>query len=51
MRTMAIQAFGDGNGVVLGSDSYSLVYDPATKLAKIILEELVCQNANHAIKN
>ena len=40
IRAMAIHAFNDGNGVVLGSDSYSLVFDPETKLAKVVLIDI-----------
>lgn len=40
IRKIAIKAFNDGNGVVLGSDSYSLVYDPATKIARVVLLDI-----------
>lgn len=40
LRGMALRAFNEGNGVVLGSDSYSLVYDPAAKIAKIALVDI-----------
>jgi hypothetical protein len=40
IRIIAIKAFNDGNGVVLGSDSYSIVFDPTTNTARVILLDI-----------
>ena len=40
LRAMALSSFNEGNGVVLGSDSFALVYDPYNKIAEIILVDI-----------